>query len=667
MKSHIKYIGVVDKSNRVHPVEFNCGVNIITGKSSTGKSAMIEIFDYCFGSSDFTVPSGIITDNADIYFVVLSIESTYIILARTPFKSTKAFLKEENTEGILDLISKEYFEDQFFMQLTDFRQELGRYYGLDIQDTDEDLEDRTHRKYNAKKARPSIRNMTPFMLQHQNLVANKHSIFYRFDEKEKREQTIEQFKIFAGFVSQEYFITKQNIAEEERKLKKLKILRQESNEKQEKNIYLLDNLLREYTAVTGNSLFEYDAKTLLRNPANTLQNLFSQKVLPNYDSDEYIKQLQDLNSKKNKLYTEKRTLLVKMNDISSSIVYAQEYKDHLASLNNVTDAHIHLSECPFCKTANENIVEEANDLTEAITWLNKELSKTPYMLDSFEAEKKEIELKLKEISLVLLDVYQEIEKIHDITKRLNDDRSLEEQGLKIKLKVENLLETLIDEKLSDIDEKIISSEAEILRLNGILKANFDVTAKIKRAELYINSVMKKIGNKFEFEDSYKPINLKFSLTTFELWHEKSIDQKIYLRSMGSGANWLYSHLTLFMAIHKYFCSLGTKSLVPPILFLDQPSQVYFPTSIKDNEEKFDAEKLKEKEGTEDSLDEDLKAVTNLFDQMVSFCSTTLKETGIEPQIIITDHADNLTLANNIEFENLVNGRRWRNRGFIDIN
>lgn len=43
MKSYVKYLGVVDKSNKIHHVEFSTGVNVITGKSSTGKSAMIEL------------------------------------------------------------------------------------------------------------------------------------------------------------------------------------------------------------------------------------------------------------------------------------------------------------------------------------------------------------------------------------------------------------------------------------------------------------------------------------------------------------------------------------------------------------------------------------------------------------------------------------------------
>ena len=51
MRSYLKYIAVIDHNNNIHNVELFPGINIITGKSSTGKSALIEIFDYCFGNS----------------------------------------------------------------------------------------------------------------------------------------------------------------------------------------------------------------------------------------------------------------------------------------------------------------------------------------------------------------------------------------------------------------------------------------------------------------------------------------------------------------------------------------------------------------------------------------------------------------------------------------
>lgn len=65
--------------------------------------------------------------------------------------------------------------------------------------------------------------MISFMLQHQNLVANKHSLFYRFDEKEKRERVIDEFKIFAGLVDQQYYILSQELDEYKIKLENVRM------------------------------------------------------------------------------------------------------------------------------------------------------------------------------------------------------------------------------------------------------------------------------------------------------------------------------------------------------------------------------------------------------------------------------------------------------------
>lgn len=86
------------------------------------------------------------------------------------------------------------------------------------------------------------------------------------------------------------------------------------------------------------------------------------------------------------------------------------------------------------------------------------------------------------------------------------------------------------------------------------------------ANRYLNEQMNALGKLLDFEDSYQPINLHFDLASFDLWHEKADGAKVYLRSMGSGANWLYCHLSLFLGLNRYFCSLGDTCLIPPILF-----------------------------------------------------------------------------------------------------
>lgn len=660
MKSYVKYIGLIDKKDKIHSVQFTTGVNIITGKSSTGKSAIIEIFDYCMGSSEFNIPSGVITDNADIYFVILSIKETFLVLARKE-NGRKIFLKEESNLPDIKVLNKEYFDNKFFISNSDFKVNLGHYFGLDINDIEED---KSVSQYTGqKKGRPSVRNIIPYLIQHQNLIANKHSLFYRFDENEKREQTIDQFKIFAGFVTQEYYILKQNLANSKKQLKRLELEEKVIKIQREFNSEKFDGLLQEYEAISGNKLFEEASNTILSNPANYIDKLVAKGISINENNDESVEKILSLEKEYNKLLSQKRELNYKYKNINSSIDYAKKYKEELSNNQAITEASINVATCPFCTQETNVIANEANQLEKAIEWLNIELRKSPYLLDSFESDKNNIKEKILIIDEEIENIKNEIEQLKNITKALENNRSLNEQALKVKLKIENLLESLIDREDNNIEEKIKAMQQEISGYEKLLKDKFNLDKQLEEAEKYINYKMKEIGNKLDFESSYKPINLKFSLTNFDLWHEKENKDKVYLRSMGSGANWLYSHITLFLALQSFFCSLGNKSIVPSILFLDQPSQVYFPTSIKDENDEFNIDRIEEKKGT-DTKDEDLKAVTNLFNQLVSFCKTTLKETGIEPQIIITDHADRLEL-DDVDFEDLVNGRRWRAIGFIN--
>ena len=98
------------------------------------------------------------------------------------------------------------------------------------------------------------------------------------------------------------------------------------------------------------------------------------------------------------------------------------------------------------------------------------------------------------------------------------------------------------------------------------------------------------------------------------------------------------------------------------MFIDQPSQVYFPTQV-DTDNEFNPQLLHEL-SKRTKTDDDIEAVTNLYDQLCSYVKQCESEFGISPQIIITDHADNLKLKN-ADYDSLVAGRRWRTRGFIE--
>lgn len=663
MNAHIMHIGVIDKQGEVHAVSFHEGVNIVTGRSSTGKSALIEIFDYCFGSSDFTVPVGVITDCADLYFTVMKVNESALVLARRP-KSSQAFLREEldiqKVEQITDL-TPEYFEESYFCPLRDFLKELKRHFGLLVTDIDEDV---SLRDWNGgrKSSTPSVRSFTSFMLQHQNLVANKHAIFYRFEQKEKREQAIDHLKIFLGFADQLYFMKSQELnalIQEQRQLERSLPRRTETKEAVKKKLI---NSLREYEAISGRRI-DFDVTNAALHPEATLRSLRVLKVDVNADSDVHVRLKQEREVEERTLVAHLRRKQQELSSIESSISFSCRYTERGSETVVPESAELHATVCPFCRSQSNSLEEQANELTAAIDWLNSELSRSSYRLESFEEQKKKTVSEIDAIKLELGRCRQQIKAIEEQINDLEKVRTQYELAVESKIRVENVLSELADLQGGQSDEDLEILKARIKELRLYLKSNYDIDKKLASAQGRIRELLAMYGGRFDFEKSYTPIKLRFSLETFDLWHEMEKEKHVFLRSMGSGANWLSCHLVLFLALQRYFCEIGKNCCIPSTLFFDQPSQVYFP-SILDGGTEFSVEELAKKDTSRDAsrrIDEDVQAVTNLFSQLVIYCQETNEATGIMPQIIVTDHADHLELPGDVTFESLVR-KRWREDG-----
>lgn len=153
--------------------------------------------------------------------------------------------------------------------------------------------------------------------------------------------------------------------------------------------------------------------------------------------------------------------------------------------------------------------------------------------------------------------------------------------------------------------------------------------------------MTRICKRLDFEEELKPANLFFSLKTFDFYHTHK-GEKIRLHEMGSGANWLACHLSLFLSM-LYIITKEKKSCIPTFLFLDQPSQVYFPSEKKQS----------------DLKDSDIKQVENIFNVINLVVKGIKEKLEFEPQIIILEHADDLDLHE--DFEKLVR-KRWKENG-----
>jgi septal ring factor EnvC (AmiA/AmiB activator) len=668
MKTLIHEIGVIDKQGNKHPVNFKAGLNVVTGKSSTGKSALIEIFDYCFGSDENTIPKGVITNSAIIYYVALTVNEQGMVIARDPDVATKAFFRRVATFDSAE-IDREYFNATYFRPLSEFKKHLRGFF-LDIDDVDESLAARANRQFNQKAPTPSVRSFSSFMLQHQNLVANKHALFYRFDEKEKRDQAIEHTKIFLGLVDQKFF----HLSQEKERLNAdaRRLERQKETNKRTSDSYKqkVAPVLSQLYALMGFKGEPLSLAKVLQHPQDAKEQfdgiIIADKI--NHNSDAMTQRYEQLKLARNQKTAELRKLQRQAASINKHIQEEERFVDNVKKFSSPMHVHISASVCPFCHTEKDNLRKSAEKLQQAIMKVSGNLAQARPMKAKFESSLIEVQRNTEIVSKALTELNQQITEIEKENQQLTEQKSLYESIIMQKAKLFALLDTLNMADDAELEKDIKELNKQLRNINGALK-EYDVQKGLAQASDKVNKYMAEIGSHFEFEASYKPINLHFSFETFDLYHLTPGDEKIYLRSMGSGANWLYCHVTLFLALHKYFAELGEKCAIPSILFLDQPTQVYFPSFNRDTSSSFDEQKkqeAKQRTKNERPIDEDIKAVENLFSQLAIYCNKLELSNGFSPQIIVIDHADNLTLSevSEVSFDSLVNGNRWRTRGFI---
>lgn len=263
MNSYIKSIIIFNKDGEKRIVPLKQGVNIITGESKTGKSALVEIIDYCLCSTRCTIPKGKITDFAYLYTLVMSIgKSSYIVARYTGENMYKMHFIKECQDFDTSVLELTYFKDRSPISYKDAQYEMECALGLFVSNVSTDSEE--------KEKKASLRNMVSYLFQHQNLMASKFALFYRFSDYYKRKEVIDQFPVFAGMIGQEYYSDLIQLSTLKAKLKQ-KEKKQKANEKGAE--YIRENLqvlLRNYYALLGR---DFDDNMTLQGMLKVANNL----------------------------------------------------------------------------------------------------------------------------------------------------------------------------------------------------------------------------------------------------------------------------------------------------------------------------------------------------------------------------------------------------------
>lgn len=603
-------------------IDFNTDtVNVITGDSRTGKSAIIPIIDYCLASGDCYIPTQTIRKACSWFGVVVKLEKGRALFARK-----EPGLQKSTSEMMLIQDEKIEIPNTPEKNATcqSVKRFLDEYSKLSFIDTDEGY-------YGS---RPAFRDLMSFCFQPQNVVANANILFYKTDKTEHRNKLINIFPYVLGAITPEVLSARQELSVLQRQLKK----KESDYEKLCQLTTRWEDEIRGWMSVaielglieesSRNNSFESQLKEMEELvKSNTEEKIINSDSIFN-GSQEIVKLRESENSIALEL-TKYKNRYIEMSQLTKSI---NEYRDALTiqiERLNITSwlderakkGHI----CPVCQQK----CDDNHQRNMYFTRLKEAKNKKKQLEDvpaAFEREYDLVKGEIQRLTEELVSVQKRI-KIEESRKKqeadaenTNPNRYTLDGISRFLGKIEYASETIasleVDGELSEEINKLK------IRINE-LKKTVDESAikrKIDSAITRVSIKQMELIKSLDSERPNDPFKLDYKNLTVEVDSEDG--RKDYLWEIGSGSNWLSYHISTILGLQSFFSTF--QASVPNFVVFDQPSQVYFP-HLSDVDE-IEVRNLK---------DVDKEAVKSIFSTMAKCISSTKGKM----QIIVLEHAD----------------------------
>ena len=600
-------------------------VNVISGASRTGKSAVIPIIDYCLGSSTCSIPVNTIRKYCEWFGVVVATAQGEKLLARKEPGAQRStdemfLLEAEKISKIPNRLTKNSNATAVKRLLDD----LANLSNLDFSGGEE---------ASGFDGRPAFRDLAAFTFQPQNVVANPDVLYFKTNTYEHREKLRKIFPYVLGAVTPtlmakqfELNRTRQILRRKEKELKDaqevsarwLADLRSKFSEAQE--LGLIPKLEED---ISREQMIELLEEVITRTDLTL--------AVSTTTISEALRELNSLEGEEREVSRELTTLRHRLEEMNRMRVGVEQYEAALSvqrgrlQLSSWLVSHASdESDCPMCgshtDSAKRKLQVLAQRLEEVETAAGADKDReVPAAFD-------------RELQRVTTDVGNATERLRavQIRKRALTGRSKEASEQQFSAKrterfIGNLESSLgLHRKLgsdSELVEEVRTLKETVLALEGELRGQ-DVEARKRRALRTVNTNAGKLLPHLDIENPNDPISLETNDLTIKVLGSERDD---YLSEIGSGSNWLSYHLAVLLSLHQFYLS-QKNSPVPAFLVLDQPSQVYFPKHV--------VSKDVEVEEDPKVRDEDVDAVRKAFEVMGSVVRS---EKG-RLQLIVLDHA-----------------------------
>jgi hypothetical protein len=602
-------------------LEFKPGiVNVISGASKTGKSAVIPIVDYCLGADKCAIPVGVIRENCAWFGIVVdTLEGQKLLARREPGDQQKTgdmVLIEAPQLEIPERISEKTTNVDIVKAM------LNRLAGL----TNLEFEPNSDAGF---KSRPSFRDLMAFTFQPQNIVANPDVMFFKADTTEHREKLKTIFPYILGAITA-------NVLQARFELDRLqRILRRKENE------------LKGLVAAT--SAWRAEAQAWLRQ-AVELGFLRSDEAVPEDWSsivdllrrivasnsrlafpsmagiDVTLTRLQVLRRQETEVAGTLSGHRQRMNELRRLLESSEAYggamriqRDRLALADWLRERVVDVRD-PLAEIGEGGRVQLAT-LCETLDGLEVRLRSHPSLSDTLDKEVLRQRAAAEGALDRLNEIRREIGRLEQASETARETANRFDRMERFLGRLEQALR-LYDQadQSSLLRQEISDLQAQITALQRTVSEH-EVRRKVRNALDRIEGMTSRLIPQLDAEWPEAPIRLLIDDLTIKVIRGSRDD---YLWEIGSGANWLAYHVALTLALQKFFLA-DVNHQVPGLLIYDQPSQVYFPKRVVQREDDLEVIAWK---------DQDVVAVRKVF----ALLGEEVRASSGRLQIIVLDHA-----------------------------
>lgn len=612
-------------THTIRTVEFKLGcINVISGLSRTGKSAIIPIIDYCLGSRRCTIPTGVIRDKTSWFGVLVSTAEGEKLFARREPEQQQAtddmYFQEAPEVIIPDIVVKTHSRD-FVKQRLD---------ALSMLTTLSFTPENTGTG-NSGQGRPSFRDLASFNFQPQNIVANPNVLFYKADTVENRNKLRSILPYVLGAVTGETLAKRhelqriqRDLRRKEADLRNIRILSErwratiDARVSEAKDLGLLPTDTPVPTS-------QADAIDVLRGIAGAV---IADPIVTIATLNEGVTELNRLNAEEQTAAQELSRLRRRSAEMHQLRQSSSSYHGSLVLQRD----RLHLSrwlidqqvgqDCPLCKSHIEEPLPRLAELVSSLTALEAAASSTA-LPPSFDREFERVGAAISEQAERLKGI-----RIRQgaLTKQSREARDRQYGQLRASRFLGHLEADLqvFDSIGQDGD---LAAEVESLRervraLERVISEP-EIAVRTRRALTAVNLLAGRLLPYLDAESPNDPVSLSETELTLSV---QRVGREDFLWEIGSGSNWLSYHVAITLALHQFFLSLPACP-VPNFILYDQPSQVYFPQRLAER-------KGAALEEEPEWHDEDEEAVRKVFVAMAQAITAAPK--GF--QIIVLDHA-----------------------------